>query len=409
MPIHPGRDRGRRHDAAPERLTCPCGWSTRACLRPLRRSGGAWIWAPPRLYLRAEIRRLHCRRCGRVRTEAVPWARPGARFTRDFEDVVAWLAQRMDKTAITRLLRCSWEAVAGIVTRVVADHLDDARLDAGLPDRRRRGLLPQGSPLPDRGRRPRPRRRGDLGRRGQVRRDPRAVLRRAREARRTTDPGRAATCTAATRRPPTPAQPRPTPGLRRPVPRDQARQPRRRRGPPRPGTPPRQGRGAGRRPRPRTITGVSQARPRNPPADQAHPMGAAQRPRRTWTRRQREQIAELRRARSRAASAPGCSTRNSATSTGSRPPPTTPISTAGSPGPAAAGSRPCSTCPAPSAAPRPDPRRRRPRPVQQQTRRPELQDQAHQPPRLRPPQRRRRHRDDLPLLLRNHHHLPTGR
>ena len=36
----------------------------------------------------------------------------GARFTRDFEDVVACLAQRTDKTTITRLLRCSWEAVA---------------------------------------------------------------------------------------------------------------------------------------------------------------------------------------------------------------------------------------------------------------------------------------------------------
>ena len=59
----------------------------------------------------------------------MPWARPGARFTRDVEDVVAWLAQRTDKTTITRLLRCSWEAVAGIVTRVVTDHIDDARLD----------------------------------------------------------------------------------------------------------------------------------------------------------------------------------------------------------------------------------------------------------------------------------------
>ena len=42
---------------------------------------------------------------------------------------MAWLAQRMDKTAITRLLRCSWEAVASIVTRVVVDQLDDARLE----------------------------------------------------------------------------------------------------------------------------------------------------------------------------------------------------------------------------------------------------------------------------------------
>jgi transposase len=54
---------------------------------------------------------------------------PAARCTRDFEDVVAWLAQRTDKTTITRLLRCPWAAVAAITVRVVADHLDDHRLD----------------------------------------------------------------------------------------------------------------------------------------------------------------------------------------------------------------------------------------------------------------------------------------
>jgi transposase len=115
----------RRHT---RRLVCPCGWSTRAAYdRSVRCWRGLDLGAA-RLLLRAEIRRLHCRRCGRVRTETVRWARPGARFTRDFEDVVAWLAQRMDKTAVSRLLRCSWEAVAG-AARVVTDHLDDARLD----------------------------------------------------------------------------------------------------------------------------------------------------------------------------------------------------------------------------------------------------------------------------------------
>jgi transposase len=74
---------------------------------------------------------LHCQRCQRVRTEAVPWARPRARHSRDFEDVVAWLAQRTDKTTITRLLRTSWETVAGIVERVVAEQIDTRRL-AGL-------------------------------------------------------------------------------------------------------------------------------------------------------------------------------------------------------------------------------------------------------------------------------------
>jgi transposase len=55
--------------------------------------------------------------------------RPGARHTTDFEDLVGWLAQRMDKTGVARLLRCSWEAVDHIVTTVVAAHIDDARLD----------------------------------------------------------------------------------------------------------------------------------------------------------------------------------------------------------------------------------------------------------------------------------------
>jgi len=112
-----------------KRLRCPCGWSTRAVYDRSRRSWRGLDLGATRVLLGAEIRRLWCRRCGRVRTEEVPWARPGARFTRDFEDVVAWLAQRMDKTAISRLLRCSWEAVANIVTRVVADQLDDARLE----------------------------------------------------------------------------------------------------------------------------------------------------------------------------------------------------------------------------------------------------------------------------------------
>jgi len=112
-----------------KRLRCPCGWSTRAVYDRSSRSWRGLNLGTAKLSLHAEIRRLDCRRCGRVRTEEVPWARPGARFTRDFEDVVAWLAQRMDKTAITRLLRCSWEAVAHIVERVVADQLDDARLE----------------------------------------------------------------------------------------------------------------------------------------------------------------------------------------------------------------------------------------------------------------------------------------
>jgi transposase len=42
---------------------------------------------------------------------------------------VAYLAQRTDKATITRRLRCSWQAVAAVVTRVVAGHLDGTRLE----------------------------------------------------------------------------------------------------------------------------------------------------------------------------------------------------------------------------------------------------------------------------------------
>ena len=53
----------------------------------------------------------------------------GARYTRDFEDMVAWLAQQMAKTPIAGLMRIAWDTVGKIVERVVADHLDRRRLD----------------------------------------------------------------------------------------------------------------------------------------------------------------------------------------------------------------------------------------------------------------------------------------
>jgi transposase len=84
-----------------------------------------------RCVIECELRRLHCPDCRIVRIEPVPWARPGAHHTRDFEDVTAWLAQQMAKTPIAGLLRIGWDTVGRIVERVVADHLDERRL-AGL-------------------------------------------------------------------------------------------------------------------------------------------------------------------------------------------------------------------------------------------------------------------------------------
>lgn len=83
-----------------------------------------------RCFIEYELRRVDCRDCG-VRVEAVPWARPGARHTRDFEDLVAFCAQQMAKSQVQALLRVAWDTVGRIVERVVADHLDERRL-AGL-------------------------------------------------------------------------------------------------------------------------------------------------------------------------------------------------------------------------------------------------------------------------------------
>jgi transposase len=111
------------------KLTCPCGLPTSAVYdRSVRRWRHLDLGAS-RLWLQAEVRRLWCRRCRRVRTEEVPWARHGARCSRDLEDVVAFMAQRADKTTVARLLRVSWATVARIVVRVVAEAIDASRLD----------------------------------------------------------------------------------------------------------------------------------------------------------------------------------------------------------------------------------------------------------------------------------------
>lgn len=81
-----------------------------------------------RCFLEYELRRVDCRDCG-VRVEAVPWARRGARHTREFEDLVAFCAQRMAKSQVQSLVRVAWDTVGRIIERVVADRLDERRLD----------------------------------------------------------------------------------------------------------------------------------------------------------------------------------------------------------------------------------------------------------------------------------------
>jgi transposase len=113
------------------KLRCPectyttsARYDTRSVLSSWRHLDlGRW-----RLEVRAQLRRIDCP-LHEARTEGVPFARPGSRFTRDFEDLVGWLATTMDKTALGRLVRIDWDTVGRIIERVMATGLDPERLE----------------------------------------------------------------------------------------------------------------------------------------------------------------------------------------------------------------------------------------------------------------------------------------
>lgn len=74
-------------------------------------------FAGMRVSLRYRLQRVDCPRCG-VTSELVPWADPGSAFTRDFEDTVGLLAQRMDKTGVCGLMGIAWQTVGSVAARV---------------------------------------------------------------------------------------------------------------------------------------------------------------------------------------------------------------------------------------------------------------------------------------------------
>lgn len=51
----------------------------------------------------------------------MPWARHGARFTRDFEDQAAWLATHSAKSTVSNLMRIAWRTIGHIIERVTAE------------------------------------------------------------------------------------------------------------------------------------------------------------------------------------------------------------------------------------------------------------------------------------------------
>jgi transposase len=92
---------------------------------------GVGVPGTMRCYLEAYAPRVACPR-HRVVVAAVPWARPGSRFTAAFEDQTAWLCANMTGTRAAQLLRTTWRSVPAIVERAVAELAGKTDRLAGL-------------------------------------------------------------------------------------------------------------------------------------------------------------------------------------------------------------------------------------------------------------------------------------
>ena len=110
----------RLRPARAERQRCPyCG---RRC--PGYDSGnGERRWRAPdfglvRVFIVAAAPRVRCAEHGVV-VARVPWARHDSGFTHAFEDTVAWLVTRTDKSTLAQLMRVAWRTVGAIIERVV--------------------------------------------------------------------------------------------------------------------------------------------------------------------------------------------------------------------------------------------------------------------------------------------------
>lgn len=101
---------------------CRCPYCGSKCTRYDKGNGFARTWrhlnmGSCKVYLRYAVPRVMCP-IHNVVTAAVPWADHDCWFTRDFDDTVAWLAQQMSKSALSKYLKIDWETVGRAISRV---------------------------------------------------------------------------------------------------------------------------------------------------------------------------------------------------------------------------------------------------------------------------------------------------
>lgn len=105
-----------------------CGHAVREVHDERKRRWRHLDLAGMKLWLRYALRRVKCERCGTI-VEMVPWAEADSWFTRDFEDQVAFFAQKADQTTVSRVMGVAWRTVGSILQRVTARLLPADLLD----------------------------------------------------------------------------------------------------------------------------------------------------------------------------------------------------------------------------------------------------------------------------------------
>lgn len=85
-----------------------------------RRRWRASDFVSMKVFIEADAPRVDCMWHGPT-VVAVPWARHGARHTREFDATVTWLARRCPKSMVAEFLRIAWATVGAIIFRVMAD------------------------------------------------------------------------------------------------------------------------------------------------------------------------------------------------------------------------------------------------------------------------------------------------
>jgi transposase len=104
-----------------EQLRCPtCGRRCECHDHEPTRRWRSMDLAASRCFLEYRPARVRCPEHG-VLVERVPWARPRSRFTRDFEDWVACLAVHSPISWVARLARIEWRSVGGVCGRVYGE------------------------------------------------------------------------------------------------------------------------------------------------------------------------------------------------------------------------------------------------------------------------------------------------